>query len=242
MKRMTEMAQILVKGSVNPETLKQFLLAVLKVVKEAKDETANTAKKNENTMRELRAFEKKIEGYHAKMLADVEKATVKNKAHFEDCLKEAKDLLALVKKAQDSVKDGEDGEDGSPDTPEEVRDKLEGLTKGKKLSINAIDELPELLEEIMKEAKNKGEGSGAPARILAPAKVRFIDDFTPVGTIDGANTIFKVSKTPAAGSLKVYRNGMRQRVTEDYTFDNYRTITFLNAPQVGEILLVDFRY
>ena len=72
--------------------------------------------------------------------------------------------------------------------------------------------------------------------------IRFIDDETPIGTVNGSNTIFKIIKTPHTGSLKVYRNGSRMRITEDYTFDGYRTITFIIPPEVGEILFVDYRY
>lgn len=137
--------------------------------------------------------------------------------------------------------DGEDGDDGSPDTAVQVRDKLETLKKGNKLSISAIEDLSDLLEEISK--KLTEASSGKPNKVGGGTRlIRFIDDFTPIGDLDGINTIFKLPKTPATNSLKVYRGGARQRVTEDYTFDGYRTITFLVPPELGEIILVDFRY
>lgn len=129
-------------------------------------------------------------------------------------------------------KDGQNGKDGTEITPEQIRDKLEGLKE--KLSIHAIQDLPKLLEE--KESKGR---SAFPS--LISKRIRFIDDETPSGTIDGVNTVFTLSKDPAKGSLKVYRGGGRQRVTEDYTLSG-RTITFTIPPVTGEIILCDFRY
>ncbi len=139
---------------------------------------------------------------------------------------------------------GMPGKEGSPDTPPELRDKLESLKKGEKLSIQAIEDLAEILEELKKEKKGSGRDLGLLKGGVHAGKgreIRFIDDETPTGTVNGVNTIFIVSKTPQDGSLKVYRGGARQRITEDYTLSG-RTITFLIAPQVGEIILVDFRY
>ncbi len=69
-----------------------------------------------------------------------------------------------------------------------------------------------------------------------------MDDETPVGTVNGVNTIFTCRRLPHPGSLKVYRGGARQRVTEDYTISEHgKKITFLTAPQVGEIILLDYR-
>ena len=69
----------------------------------------------------------------------------------------------------------------------------------------------------------------------------FVDNEIPSGTIDGTNTDFTIANIPVSGSLKVYRGGSRQKLTEDYTFSGI-TITFIIAPQDGEIILVDYRY
>ncbi len=132
---------------------------------------------------------------------------------------------------------GERGKDGSPDTAQETRDKLESLLDGEKLSIQAIQDLPKVLDDLMVKLSANGTNRGT-----SPI-ARFIDDETPSGTINGSNTVFTISKSPKSGSLKVYRGGARQRVTEDYTLsDSDKTITFTVAPEVGEILLCDFRY
>lgn len=70
---------------------------------------------------------------------------------------------------------------------------------------------------------------------------KFMDDETPSGTINGVNQDFTLSKAPVGGSLKVYRGGARQRITEDYTISG-KTITFTIPPVVGEVLLCDYRY
>ena len=152
--------------------------------------------------------------------------------------KEIEDKLSEIVDGKDGVDgiDGAPGKDGSPDSPIEVRDKLESLKDGEKLSIQAIQDLAEKLEELGKKMIGgvKGQKYGS-------IRTRYMADITPTGTIDGANKVFTLSKTPETGSLKVYRGGARQRVTEDYTFSG-KTITFTLAPQVGEVILVDFRY
>lgn len=124
------------------------------------------------------------------------------------------------------------------ETAEQVRDKLEGIKEGEKLSIQAIQDLSKMLEEI------KGNITNVSSRVgtsLISKRIRFIDDETPSGTVNGSNTIFTISKAPETGSLKVYRGGIRLRVTEDYTFSG-KTITFTIPPVTGEILLADFRF
>jgi hypothetical protein len=69
----------------------------------------------------------------------------------------------------------------------------------------------------------------------------FMDDETLIGDVNGVNAVFTVTYTPISGSLKVYRGGARQRVTEDYTV-NGNEITFIIPPQPGEILLADYRH
>ena len=164
-----------------------------------------------------------------KVLIKIKKEDFKKKLEIED----GKDGSTPIKNI-----DYFDGKDGSPDTPEQVRDKLESLIKGKKLSITAIEDLSNILEKLSKLGNGKLLGS---THTIPSNVIRFKDDETPTGTVNGSNTIFITSKTPLSGSLKVYRGGARQRVTEDYTFLG-RTITFLQAPQVGEIILVDYRY
>ena len=113
---------------------------------------------------------------------------------------------------------------------EEIRKELAALAKK--------------LEDISK-SKEDGKGGRIPAvgsGISTKRSVQFlfIDDETPDGIIDGSNADFILKKSPVKGSLKVYRGGARQRIAEDYTLA-HKTISFINAPQVGEVILCDYR-
>lgn len=137
---------------------------------------------------------------------------------------------------------GKPGKNGSPDTPEQVRDKLESLLKGSKLSIQAIENLADIIKELQKkiEAKDLGLLKGG-IHAGKGKEIRFVDDETLSGVKNDVNTDFTISKNPINGSLKIYRNGQRMRITEDYTFTN-KTVTFIIAPSSTEILLADYRF
>lgn len=68
----------------------------------------------------------------------------------------------------------------------------------------------------------------------------FIDSEVPAGLINGSNTNFTLANTPAPGSLHLYKGGLRQRPTVDYTIVG-PNITFLTAPDVNTNLLADYR-
>lgn len=61
----------------------------------------------------------------------------------------------------------------------------------------------------------------------------------PVGTIDGTNVTFTTASTPTASNVRVHLNGLRLKVTDDYTVSG-NTITFVTAPTTGSNLLVDY--
>lgn len=120
-----------------------------------------------------------------------------------------------------------------------IRDGIELLPDGQKLSIQAIEDLAQILEDLKKQGKGIGAGVGGANPGMFT--LHFIDDETPTGTIDGINTDFTINLPPSpVSSLKVYRGGARQRITQDYTFSG-QTIRFTVPPEVGEILLVDYR-
>jgi hypothetical protein len=84
------------------------------------------------------------------------------------------------------------------------------------------------------------DGSSGPCGGEAPS---FIDGDAPTGIVDGANTVFSLSATPdPPSSLAVYRNGLLQKISQDYTFAG-RTIQFVvdAAPQPGDTLLASYR-
>lgn len=58
----------------------------------------------------------------------------------------------------------------------------------------------------------------------------------PTGTLNGTNVTFVLAHSPSpASSLALYYNGLRQRLTTDYTLSG-ATITFLSAPTSGGLL------
>lgn len=73
-------------------------------------------------------------------------------------------------------------------------------------------------------------------------QINFVEGEIPVGLVNGVNTNFTVQFTPLAGSLKVFRNGLRLKQTFDYNFSG-QTITFVSGaiPGSGDSLLVDYR-
>jgi hypothetical protein len=71
----------------------------------------------------------------------------------------------------------------------------------------------------------------------------FVDGDSPAGIVDGGNASFTLTSIPnPASSLAVYRNGLLQKLTQDYTFTG-RTVTFVVAavPQPGDTLLASYR-
>jgi hypothetical protein len=71
----------------------------------------------------------------------------------------------------------------------------------------------------------------------------FVDGDSPAGIVDGSNTSFTLSAVPdPASSLAVYRNGVLQKITQDYTFTG-STLQFVAAaaPQPGDTLLASYR-
>ena len=136
----------------------------------------------------------------------------------------AKELKSSIPKLRDFV-------DGV--TATFVRDLLENLRGEERLDIDAIKGLRKALE--------KKETSLGSKSVVASLPIRFVDDETPSGTVNGTNKDFDTNLSPSpATSLKVYVNGQRMRITEDYTLSG-KTISFVIAPPTGSIILVDYR-
>jgi hypothetical protein len=84
------------------------------------------------------------------------------------------------------------------------------------------------------------DGSSAPCGGAQPS---FVDGDSPAGIVDGSNTSFTLSAVPdPASSLAVYRNGVLQKIVQDYTFTG-GTVQFVAAaaPQPGDTLLASYR-
>lgn len=77
---------------------------------------------------------------------------------------------------------------------------------------------------------------------LADAAVtldRVVTGEVPTGMIDSSNVTFTLAKTPIAGTVQVFLQGLRKKLTTDYTVSG-KTITFVTAPTTGNVLLVDY--
>ena len=84
------------------------------------------------------------------------------------------------------------------------------------------------------------DGSSGPCGGAQPS---FVDGDSPAGIVDGSNTSFTLSAVPVpASSLAVYRNGVLQKIVQDYTLTG-STIQFVPAaaPQPADTLLASYR-
>ena len=72
----------------------------------------------------------------------------------------------------------------------------------------------------------------------------FVDNEIPTGTINGVNAVFTLASTPVAGSVHLYKNGMRMTpgTGNDFTISG-STITFESGaiPLTNDTLLADYR-
>ena len=129
---------------------------------------------------------------------------------------------------------GKDGKDGSPDTSEDILRKLE-LLGDEILEIEDIKGLKNSLDEL----KNRPIRVGGGGFSKIAMDIHIIDDETPTNSGDNIN--FTLAHTPnPTSSLKLYRGGTRQRITEDYTLSG-RNLVLNIALATGEILLCDYR-
>ena len=67
----------------------------------------------------------------------------------------------------------------------------------------------------------------------------YIANEVPTGTINGINDNFTLANVPTTGTVKVYVNGMRQLLTDDYSVST-NVITFTIAPYEGSNIIVDY--
>jgi len=68
---------------------------------------------------------------------------------------------------------------------------------------------------------------------------RFVFNEVPTGTVDGVNAAFTLANTPVAGTVQVFKSGLLQTPTTDYTVSG-TTVTFVVAPAGGSVLLVHY--
>lgn len=68
-----------------------------------------------------------------------------------------------------------------------------------------------------------------------------ITNEAPTGTINGVNDTFVLANSPVAGSVMLYRNGLRLKESLHYDIsDDTITMASGNIPGTGEYLLADY--
>lgn len=74
------------------------------------------------------------------------------------------------------------------------------------------------------------------------SSTNFVDKEVPSGSINGSNTAFTLANTPTAGTEHTYLNGVLQASGggNDYTISG-SSITYLTAPETGDVLVVSYR-
>lgn len=243
--------ELLGEGNASQTEVAEAIEAVLGVIAQLKvDLEQNIAINKGQNDEELEALKdnlKEVEGRLGRLI-------ISNKeANKEELNKVVKQFYAEVKRIEELIPAPTDlssiearlnvleaPEPEEPDDPYEARNELEAIdNESEKLSIDAIKDLRKELDEIKKQKGGTtifGGGFNYSAMSL-----HIVDDETPSGAINGSNTVFTLANVPSpASSLKVYLNGARQRITEDYTLSG-GTITFTIAPPTGSILLADYR-
>ena len=156
------------------------------------------------------------------------------------------DKMRRIKEGTDG-KDGKDGvsikgeigasgKDGKTLTMKDIRDAFESLEGDDRPDISSIRGLRRLLQRL----DDRPLGVGGGFSYIAMDR-HIIDPYLPTGTINGTNKDFGLTRTPnPPESLQVFRGGALQSLTEDYTLSG-KTVTFLVAPVIGEVLKVTHR-
>ena len=148
------------------------------------------------------------------------------------------DINDLVKKTLERIskpKDGKDAKIDINDIVNKVVSKIKSLKDDNRVSYNNLKDVPQIYR------KDTALGGMSNTTIANDLGLNFVDDEIPSGTLNGTNKDFTIKETPINGSLKVYRDGQRLKVTEDYTLSG-KTISLIFAPVSDQILLVDYRY
>jgi hypothetical protein len=101
-------------------------------------------------------------------------------------------------------------------------------------SITGVD-LQEILHDIVDSlAGQSGGETGSSASLMT--------DYGLVGAVNGVNKSFSTSIHYLAATTRVYLNGVRQFLGEDYFEDGLGVIRFAFAPFAGDHIIADYQY
>ncbi len=235
--KLREIMKITTEGLTKSEFLSSFKAVINHVLKTE----VKLIEKVDLLSRQLKGENNKLSESTQASLSDLTEELNKDMA---TALKQQKTSLEFIYDKMRRVKNGLNGKNGLDGLDGEDADQVD-IDKLIKKVLDEI-EVPEVdldkVKEDIEELKERpiGKlGGGGFSKIHMESKM--IDDETLSGTVNGSNKVFLTTNTPnPPASLKVFRGGARQRITEDYTFTG-RTITFIIAPVSGEVILVDYR-
>ena len=247
LKFLTKLRSVLEDDALTRKEFVDAFAQVVKIIKELKSANAT----------ELRTMNDFLTRMSEKMKSDMSsEMSATEKKMVKDCVSMCEEMMkehgAKMKEMDEKimmVQDGIDGKDADEErviqetlkrippppflTSVEIRDRLEILGDGEKLSVQAIQDLPKLLKDLEKKMGSKPTG-GFNYKSMS---FHIIDDETPTGS----GTAFTIKNPPnPVSSFKLFRGGARQRITEDYTLSG-GTLTLNVALVSGEILLCDYR-
>ena len=236
-KRLEELAKAIDAEEITREEFLQAFKNIMEQILKLKDEILKNVdyKQNEERLKLDRLqqdFRQNAEG----IIKDFFDRS-QSKTKIDATLKKVDGKLVEMNKKMTAVKDGAPGLAG--------QNADEGRIVGqvlKRIIIPKLDytELEKLRQEweVFRTSRVMLGGGGF-SKIHMEQK--FIDDETPSGTVNGSNATFTLANVPnPPASVKVFVNGARMRVTDDYTLSS-KTITFGTAPPSSSIILVDYR-
>lgn len=71
------------------------------------------------------------------------------------------------------------------------------------------------------------------------AGARIVNEI-PTGVINGSNPVFTTSQPFVPESLDITINGLSQKIIIHYQTSGNNTITFIDSPEVGDVILIDY--
>jgi hypothetical protein len=177
------------------------------------------------------------------------------KRKIEELIKAKEDLLESKEEMVNFVSDkinemehkvsllkpekGEKGESGNVITENDILSAIEKSDSIKKFKEDWDNKVQQALV-----ARGGRTGFGGGSQILHSLR-DISTDTSPLitGSVNGANTIFYLPKTPRKNGLSLYHNGVRQHegTSNDYTLSGNK-ITFNTAPITGDRLVADIDY
>lgn len=71
--------------------------------------------------------------------------------------------------------------------------------------------------------------------------VSIVSNEIPSGTVNGTNAVFTTASSYVSGSLLVFRDGQLMTLTGDYTQTGANQFTFVTAPSIGSVIVVNYQ-